>query len=206
MKRIVCCFFFLFVTCQAFSQVKTLLLNQLDQITSDSSKAASYAVYGKLTGDSVYTFKKFDLDNNLLTSGSFKDDSLHIPHGKFVYYEWIIPPNSGVDPGFAPDGMERFVSLTGSYLDGTLNGRWISFYPGGSVKQVATYVRGILHGGFQYYDLSGKVMISGLYIAGKKSGTWLMRGGKQEDEYVNGQLVSSLSGKKLRAKQAAGKN
>lgn len=206
MKRIIICFFLLIAGLNSYSQVKSIFLNRSDQITQDSTTAISYAVFGKLEGDSVYTFKKFDFNGILLTSGTFKDDSLHIPHGNFVYYDWITPNNNTTNQGYEIDGKERFISLTGKFLDGMRTGRWISYYSDGKLKQVVTYYKGIIHGPYQLFETSGKIQIQGLYIAGKKNGTWIMKGGKQEDEYVNDKLISSLSGKELRDKQAKSKN
>jgi antitoxin component YwqK of YwqJK toxin-antitoxin module len=206
MKRIITCFFLLIAGLNSYSQVKSIFLNRSDQITQDSTTAISYAVFGKLEGDSVYTFKKFDFNGVMLTSGTFKDDSLQVPHGNFVYYDWITPNNNTTNQGYEINGKERFISLTGKFLDGMRTGRWISYYTDGKLKQVVTYYKGIIHGPYQLFDTDGKIQIQGLYVAGKKNGTWIMKGGKQEDEYVNDRLISSLSGKKLRDKQAQSKN
>lgn len=206
MKRILFCFFLLIFGLNGYSQVKSVMLDRKDQFTSDSTLAATYAVYGKLSGDSLYTFKKFDFDGILLASGSFKDDSLQVPHGKFVYYSWITPENNTVNDGYEIKGKERFVSLTGNFVDGNLQGRWISYYPQGTMKQVITYYKGIVHGAFQNFDLKGRIMTSGLYINGQKNGVWMRDGGKQEDVYDHDKLISSLRGKKLRDKQAESKN
>ena len=177
------------------------MLDGKDRITPDSSLAVTYAVFGKLAGDTVYTFKKFDFTGVLLASGSFKDDSLSVPHGKFVYYDWITPENNTVNTGFEINGRERYVQLTGAFIDGNKTGRWLTYYPDGKFKQIVTYYKGVPHGAYQYYNMNGKLMVSGLYVAGKKNGTWTLNGGKQENEYVADQLISTLKGKKLREKQ-----
>jgi antitoxin component YwqK of YwqJK toxin-antitoxin module len=210
MKRIVVLFFLLLTSLFTYSQVKTVMFDSKEQVTQDSSLAATYAVYGKLAGDSVYTFKKFDFDGILLTSGSFKDDSLQVPHGQFIYYNWITPENNPVstygNSGFEINGKERYIEVRGSFKDGKRTGRWITFYPDGKMKQILTFTQGILHGGYQSFDHSGKVLVSGLYSSGKRNGIWTLDGGKQENEYVNDQLISSLRGKQLREKQEQRKN
>lgn len=202
MKPIIVCLLFLLFGSGAYSQVKTILLDRTDHITTDSTLAAGYAVYGRLSGDSLYTFKKFDNDGVLLTTGTFLDDSLHIPHGKFVYYDWITPQNNNVNEGYDINGKDRYIAVEGKFSKGLKTDRWIVFYPDGKLKEIATYKQGVLHGAYQLYSTNGKLQTSGLFIGGKKSGTWILRGGKQEDEYVNDKLVSSVSGKKLREKQA----
>jgi len=207
MKRII--LFFLLLTTgyiNSFGQVKSVLLNAKDEVTLDSAAARGYAVFGKIAGDSVYTFKKFDFDGILLASGSFLDDSLQVPHGKFTYYSWITPENNPVTMEYTIKGKERFIELTGSYRNGQRTGRWISFYPDGKMKQIMTFSQGIAHGAYYFYEPNGKMVVSGLYQAGKKNGTWILNGGKQENEYVNDVLISALKGKKLREKQANDKN
>ena len=206
MKRITLCFFLLIAGLSSYSQVKSILLDNKDQITKDSTLAITYAVYGKLTGDSLYTFKKFNFDGILLTSGSFRDDKLQVPEGKFVYYAWITPDNNNVNYSTEINGRERFIELTGIFHNGLRVGRWLSNYPDGKLKQVVTFSQGVAHGAFQYFDEDGKIKEQGLFRAGKKNGTWILNYGKQEDLYDNGKLISSLKGKKLRDKQAEGKN
>lgn len=53
MKRITLCFLLLIAGLSSYSQVKSILLDNKDQITQDSTQATTYAVYGKLTGDSL---------------------------------------------------------------------------------------------------------------------------------------------------------
>ncbi|MGY0041432.1 toxin-antitoxin system YwqK family antitoxin [Pedobacter sp. NJ-S-72] len=202
MKRILLCFFFLFAGVSTYAQIKTVFLDAKDQLTPDSTLAATYGVLGKVSGDSLYTFKKFDFEGILLASGSFRDDHMEIPVGKFVYYGWITPENNNRNDSFEINGRERFVELVGSYEDGRRNGRWITFYPDGKMKQIITFSQGIIHGPYLAFDIDGKQQVSGLYQSGKKEGTWTLNDGKQENEYVNDQLVSTLRGKKLREKQA----
>jgi len=203
MKRIIVCFFFLLAGLYSQAQIKTVLLDSKDQLTLDSALAVTYGVFGKIEGDSVYTFKKYDFTGVLLASGSFQDDKMEVPQGKFVYYSWITPENNTTNSGFEINGKERFIELTGSYIDGKRSGRWITFYPDGTIKQVVTFSQGIIHGPYQAFDADGKVQVAGIYKSGKKEGTWILNGGKQENEYVDDKLISTLKGKKLREKQLA---
>ena len=206
MMRILICFLFLAGSLTSSAQVKSILLDNKDQIVTDTAMAVAQAVFGKIEGDTVYSFKKFDLDGVLLTSGSFKDDSLHIPHGKFVYYDWVNAGDMYAAENYLIDGKERYIMVSGSFNNGLRFGKWLSFYQNGTVKEVALYAAGTLNGVYQRYTTAGKVDVSGTYISGKKTGTWILRGGKREDEYVDDKLISSLTGKKLREKQAQSKN
>ncbi|KIO75516.1 hypothetical protein TH53_20380 [Pedobacter lusitanus] len=205
MKRILVCFFFLFTGINVDAQIKTVLLDAKDQFTADSTLAVTYGVFGKISGDSLYTFKKFDFSGVLLASGSFRDDQMQIPQGKFIYYEWITPENNNSNDGFEIKGKERFVELIGSYEDGKRSGRWITFYPDGKMKQIITFSQGIIHGPYMAFDQDGREQVSGLYKSGKKEGTWILNGGKQENQYADDKLISTLRGKKLREKRAESK-
>lgn len=202
MKNLFIAFFFLFSGHNAFSQVKSVMFDIKDVMTLDSAKAVTYAVFGKVQGDSLYTFKKFDFEGILLASGTFRDDSLQIPHGKFIYYNWITPDNNPMSYEFEINGKERYVESTGTFTNGLKTGRWATYYPNGAMKQIATYAQGVLQGAYQEFSLTGKVKVSGLFVMGKKHGTWTLDEGKQENEYVNDQLISVLKGKQLRDKQA----
>ncbi|SDL73733.1 Antitoxin component YwqK of the YwqJK toxin-antitoxin module [Pedobacter antarcticus] len=202
MKKVWCFLVLLSVYSVTYAQVKNVWLNAKDEVIADSAQAVTYAVYGKLSGDSVYTFKKFDFDGILLASGSFRQDSLVEPHGQFIYYNWITPDNNYTNDSFEINGRERFIELVGNYRNGLRQGRWISYYTDKKIKQVITFDRGILHGAYQYFAPNGKLIAQGLYASGKKNGTWILNGGKQEDEYENDKLISSLKGRKLQQKQA----
>ncbi|WP_442591041.1 toxin-antitoxin system YwqK family antitoxin [Pedobacter sp. AW31-3R] len=206
MKNSFIVFLLLFIGHNSFGQVKSVMFDRKDQLTLDSAQAATYAVFGKVEGDSLYTFKKFDFEGILLASGTFKDDSLQVPHGKFTYYNWITPENNPVNMDFEINGRERYIESTGTFTNGLKTGRWITFYPNRAMKEIATYSQGVLHGAYQSFSIHGKIIISGLFVAGKKNGTWTLNGGKQENEYVNDQLISTLKGKKLRDKQVKGNN
>jgi hypothetical protein len=47
-----------------------------DRITTDKNKATSYAIYGKLSTEDLWMFKRYDLDNNLTQTGSYSDAAL----------------------------------------------------------------------------------------------------------------------------------
>lgn len=206
MKKIAVLLLLLFAGFNSYSQIRSVLLNNRDEIITDSAEAKYYAVYGKVAGDSLYTFKKFDFDGTLMTSGSFRDESLKIPQGKFIFYSWITPDNNPATMEYEVRGKERFIELTGVYQDGLQTGRWVSFYADGKMKQIMTFSMGIAHGAYMFYNYDGKLMVSGLFLNGKRNGTWILNSGKQENEYVNGELISTLKGKKLREKNAQNKN
>lgn len=156
----------------AFAQLKPIYLNR-DIIVKDSTQATSYGVFGKLSSEDLYVLKIFDLDNNLLTTGTYKDDNLKIPHGAFVYYADLNTFNEINMENFFLKGKSRFISGRGSFDDGRKTGRWISFFPDGRLMNVTTYINGVKHGFYGEYNRKGKVIASGVYAMDERDGEWL---------------------------------
>ena len=99
-----CCCTFL----QAFSQAKPIYFNG-NRITTDAERATSYGVYGKLSGENLWTLKRYDLYDNLMLSGSYKDEQLTIPHGKFIFYGSIFDYNDENFTNFKNAKTDRYI-------------------------------------------------------------------------------------------------
>jgi hypothetical protein len=184
----------LFVLCSfcGYGQVKTVFFDAKDKITTDSTKANSYAIYGKVTGDSLLAFKKYDLDGYLLVSGTFKDEALTIPQGKFVYYDWIDPNDNFRNMETVARGKERFIVLSGNFENGLRQGQWLTFYENGEVKNVMNYDKNVLQGAFKTFDNEGKLLESGEFVNNKKEGVWTLKGGLQVVTFKNDKVVSQI--------------
>lgn len=169
----------------AFGQYKPIYFWG-ENIVTDSTKATSYGIFGKLTGENLYALKVFDLRNNLITTGTYKDEKLKIAHGAFVYYASVQVFNGMNATNFVLKDKERFLSGKGFFTDGKKTGRWISFYPDGRIMNVTSYVNDIKHGFFGVYTKKGKVVVSGTYIDDEKDGEWLYDNGKVKEIYVKG--------------------
>ncbi|MEJ5963156.1 hypothetical protein [Pedobacter immunditicola] len=185
----------LFVLCSfnGFGQVKTVFFDAKDKVTADSTEANSYAIYGKVTGDSVYVFKKYDLDGYLLVTGSFKDDDLTIAHGKFVYYDWINPYDSFTNQEAVARGKERYITLSGNFENGLRQGLWISYYVNGDVKDVANYNKNLLNGEYKSFEANGDLKESGQFVNNKKEGEWKLKGGLQIVKFENDKVISTVN-------------
>lgn len=187
------------------AQVKTVYFNEEDVLITDSTQAVSYALVGRLSGDSVYTVKKFDAEGYLMMTGSYKDDAFKVPHGSFVYYDWvemISPIGNYVVP---PNGKERFINLRGSFRNGKREGRWTTYYQSGSIKDVVHYRGNIMEGEYKNFDYKGNLETSGQFVNNKKEGTWITRGGRVVYEFKDDKIVSTIrkSKKQLEAERAA---
>lgn len=187
------------------AQVKTVYFNEDDEIVKDSTLAYSYALVGQVTGDSVYTVKKFDAEGYLMMTGSYKDDAFKVPHGDFVYYDWveiISPMGNYVVPA---SGKERFINLRGTFRNGLREGRWITYYQSGSIKDVMHYKRNLMDGEYRNFDYKGNLDTFGNFINNKKEGAWVTKAGHVVYQFKNDKIVSTTrkSKKQLESERAA---
>ena len=187
-----------------FSQaqvLKKVYFDYKDQLITDSTQAVAYAIFGKVSGSNAYVIKKYDVDGYLMITGSFLDDSLKVADGKFVFYDWITDDNTLDGTISVKQGKERFVSITGNYVNGEKQGTWISFYPDGKAKNVVNFSHDIFDGEFKSFNAKGVLTDSGMYVQGKKNGVWLRDSGRTAETYQNDKLISTVqkSRKELKA-------
>lgn len=202
------CFVFLLICLGFFAdaqEVKPIYFYG-DQITVDKDKATSYAIYGKLSTEDLWMFKRYDLDDNLLQTGSYADGSLTVAQGKFVFYMDVVKFNLIYNTTFNLPGKTRFVSQQGSFLNGFEQGKWLLFYPDGNIFNAQNFVDGKMNGPFVTYNKNGIVLISGIYVDGEKDGEWLMNEGKLKQIYKMGVLLSSERVKKAKNVKATAIN
>lgn len=201
MKRLVLVLAFFLFYLNGFSQVRTLYYDDQDHVISDSTEAWSYAISGKLAGDSVYTYKKFDADGFVTVTGSFKDEGLKIAHGKFMYYDWV-DQLSNLGYTLPPaNGKERYVMVSGRYKDGKKDGKWYTFYPDGKLKNVVVFSNDVMNGEFKYFDSKGKLDTWGNYRNGKKYGEWVSGAGRKIQQFENDVATSTIKKSKKQLKE-----
>lgn len=179
MKKISVLLFSIFFYCTVNAQVSAIYFYG-DQITKDKEKATSYAVFGKLSTDSLYVLKLYDLDDNLLQTGFYKDEELKIPHGKFLIYKSVEDFNYDNETNFYIKNKDRFLFEQGEYKDGKKIGRWIQFFPDEKIFSITTYLEGYRHGEYKVYNRRGKLTTVGHYKLDLKDGIWLNNEGKKE--------------------------
>ncbi|RZL66906.1 MAG: hypothetical protein EOO93_04655 [Pedobacter sp.] len=167
-----------------------------DQLTNDKDKATSYAVYGKVSTDSVWSFKRYDLYDNLLQTGSYSDETLTVAHGKFTFYADIIQFNNVYSERFVIKGKTRFVAQEGNFVNGLEQGKWLVFFPDGNIFSSQEFVDGKLHGKFITYNRYGVEVTNGNFVTGEKHGEWLLEKGTIREIWNMGVLVSRENIKK----------
>ncbi len=195
-KRSILLFGLCCIITSCYAQVKPIYFIG-DELTTDSTRATSYAIYGKLSTDELWLIKRYDLYNNLLITGSYKDGQLKIPHGQFNYYHNVDRFNNENDTYFYFKDRDRFLSRTGSFINGMQNGEWLTFYPDGKVFTSYVFINNVLNGAHTKYDRKGNIEVKGNYVEGKKDGVWLFYGGLQKNVYQLDSLLSVVKDKKL---------
>ncbi|MFA6277573.1 MAG: hypothetical protein WC622_12530 [Pedobacter sp.] len=191
MRKFLIVFILLIGSISAYAQVAPLYFNG-NQVTTDRNEATSYAIYGKVSTENVWTFKRYDLYDNLIQTGSYEDETLSTPHGYFNFYMDIETFNNTHRANFNLKGKTRFLSQQGNFVHGVEQGKWMLFYPDGNVLSTQNYVNGELNGEFKTYDKYGNVEEGGNYVNGKKEGEWVSLDGTRKDIYENGDLKSSV--------------
>jgi antitoxin component YwqK of YwqJK toxin-antitoxin module len=196
MKCQVLLFFFSLGYFTAYAQVAPVYF-QGDRVTANKERATSYAIYGKLSDQEIWAFKRYDLYNNLIQTGAYKDEQLSVPHGTFTFYMDIDDYNQLYSSRFKlAKGQFRFVSQKGNFANGVEDGRWFLYFPDGNVMNYQDFVNGKLHGEFVTLDRLGKILIKGNYVDGEKDGKWILEGNDRTAVYEKGKLIATFKGNK----------
>lgn len=193
-------FLILFGTSNAYAQAKPIYFNDKG-VTSDPKTATAYGVYGKLSTDELWVLKKYDLYDNVIYTGSFKDELLSQPHGKFTFYNSIAAYNSLNSTNYNNRITDIYVSQKGEFLDGFETGTWFNYFPDGRIMHTSNFKNGKLDGQIRFYTSSGKLVCVGQYKDDLKVGIWYNLEKKQKQIYVNDNLldVSKLTKLELAA-------
>lgn len=157
-----------------------------DKIISDPKFATFYGVFGKLSSSNTYALKVYDIYNNLVKTGTYKDETLKIPHGKFSYYAFIDIFNEWHGTEFSVKKTDRFLSEQGKFDNGNRHGIWLTFYPDGKVMSIINYINGYKHGEFSLFDKDGNTLIFGNYKLDVKENVWNYYKEGFTETYVNG--------------------
>ncbi|WP_113664188.1 toxin-antitoxin system YwqK family antitoxin [Pedobacter nanyangensis] len=190
MKYKLLIFFCFGAVLQVFSQAKPIYFNG-NRIVSDARQATSYGVYGKLSGEDLWVLKRYDLYDNLMLSGAYKDEQLAKPHGKFIFYGSIYDYNDENFTNFKNAKTDRYITQDGSYVDGLEEGKWTDYFPDGKILGYRTYLNGKLHGDIALFNYKGRREIYGHYKNGLKDGTWYNLKRRTKEIFNEDKLIST---------------
>ncbi|MFN0257073.1 toxin-antitoxin system YwqK family antitoxin [Pedobacter ureilyticus] len=179
----------------AFAQAIPIYFNG-NRVTTDKERATSYGVYGKLSGEDLWVLKRYDLDDNLLFSGAYKDEQLTKPHGKFIFYGSIFDYNYQNFSNFKNETTDRYITQQGEYVDGLEQGKWTDYFPDGRIMGYRNYVNGKLEGETAFFNYKGRRMLVGHYKGGLRVGTWYDLKKKIKEVFEDDKLISTTKLKK----------
>ncbi|WP_428329547.1 hypothetical protein [Mucilaginibacter sp.] len=161
----------LFFTLGVFAQVSKIYVNADGKFTTNSKHAVSYDLIEKLS-DTAYHVLTYDMKDTILTEGTYKDELLSIPNGKFKYYMNRINP-AGLDSALLTE-TGNYVYRVGYFLNGVKTGMWVDYWKKGVKKYSFVFKESKLNGRYRCYDYhyNNYVTEEGNYIDNKKDGEW----------------------------------
>ncbi|MCK5029342.1 MAG: hypothetical protein KAR57_06895 [Bacteroidales bacterium] len=109
--------------------------------------------------------EEFDINENLIFSGSFKND---IPIGVHRYFD----SNGKVKSSKTYDFFGKMKADGIVFENGKEDGDWIYYHENEKKKAVGKYRNGKKQGSWKYYYPNGRIQQSGSYVTGKLSGIW----------------------------------
>jgi len=157
------------LTLNASAQVRKRFYNKDNKVIKDSTKAVSYSLFQK-GSDSTWSYVKIDTRTNIpIERGTYLDEDLTIPEGKFVYYQTIIEQKRIDDHHSSIDTIFR-VKETGVFINGLKEGVWVSYFVNGQKHFLRTFENNQLNGLFEEYTDSGWLFTRSNYIKGLREG------------------------------------
>ncbi|TQM48574.1 antitoxin component YwqK of YwqJK toxin-antitoxin module [Arcticibacter tournemirensis] len=195
--------FLLLLSINNRAQTRRYYLGPGNEIVSDSTKAEFYILVEYDKTDSTWKMQQYTLSDTLRVIGSFKDEQLKVPHGKFVVYNLFrissqrkySPLSKRIETEIIP--LRYYIADSGAYVNGQKEGEWTHFFSDGRIEYIYTYKGDQLNGRFRSYNYTTqKILIEGNYENGSKEGKWLTFAASGdilvEDTYKNNILRKSL--------------
>ena len=119
------------------------------------------------------------MKDTLMVIGSFKDEQLEVPHGKFTIFKITEPyPMIRYDAATRrivtdQEPAKYYIATTGYFVNGKKDGEWSDYYLSGNLQFVRTWTNGELTGRYRSYGAnSQKVLVEGDYVNGSREGVW----------------------------------
>jgi antitoxin component YwqK of YwqJK toxin-antitoxin module len=135
---------------------------------ADSINAKSYMVVTRVS-DTDWLAKQYLMNNIIKCLGTYKDQNLTTPNGKFTYYNQN--KSQGVDAKNAD--TINYVQMSGYFIDGLKTGTWTTYFKNGNIEYINNYKNDKLNGLYESYNYdSNTILIKGYYADNKRNGEW----------------------------------
>src|ERR1700748_1254668 len=181
MKKLFTLLALVIATSQLFAQTQKVYLAKSGKFTTNADRASGYLLVQKLSGSEGYMASRYDMSNNLISKGTYKDEGLITPSGKFVYYK---KADDGQIFRNASNKEESkyYLSSTGYYANGKREGLWTEYAQNGEKTTECNYENGVLNG--PYKAFTDNYYGEGTAMNGRITGKF--------DWYTNGKLAAEL--------------
>lgn len=156
------CLLFFVVRCSlSFAQIQKTYVAKDGSYMNDPKKAVAYLLVQKL-GDSAFMAKKYDMRDTILFVGTYKDNMLTIPNGRFTIYNkkrLAKDKNAAKVDSTVSDELNikfdtnNYVKMAGYYLNGKRTGEWVEYMAKGKKTAEYTYENDKLNGLCRTYNL-----------------------------------------------------
>ncbi|OCX52604.1 hypothetical protein BEL04_14240 [Mucilaginibacter sp. PPCGB 2223] len=196
----------LFFSVTAFGQLTTTLKNEPTPLPSsqDTLIGPPGIKITKLADGSGWFASKYDARGILQACGTFLDEKMTMPHGRFKYFTHTSADTSTrynyqrhqTDTTFEP--AKTYLSTLGYFSHGEKSGQWTDFGPTGAIIGMATFEHNKLNGPYQTYNTStGKLSVEGQFVNGIREGSWNLLSFEGDtmstDIYKKGEVVKTIS-------------
>lgn len=157
------------------AQVSKIYVDSKGIFTADSRHARSYDLIEKLS-DTAYQVRTYNMKDTILMEGTYKDELLKIPNGRFIYYSKKTIPEKF--DGVIIADTNNFISMVGYFLNGLKVGMWVEYQSRGIKNCTYFYKKDMANGIYQRFDKSHNsyVVEEGNYIDDKREGEWNLYG------------------------------
>jgi antitoxin component YwqK of YwqJK toxin-antitoxin module len=180
MKNLFSLLALMFITSQLFAQTQKVYLTKSGKFTPNAEKASSYLLVQKLNSSEGYLATQYDMRNNLVSKGTYKDEQLTVPSGKFVYY---AKDDNGVFHNASyKEENKYYMSSIGYFANGKREGMWTEYAPNGDKTLECNYENGLLNGAYKAY--ANNYTGEGTAVNGQINGKF--------DWHTNGMLAAEL--------------
>jgi len=185
----------------ADAQINKKFYNKNGKETKDSTKAVAYLLYQKTDQDSVWSAVMLDMHRRPIFKGSYLDEELTIPVGKFVTYQNVVHQHKVSEHQSSLDTVIA-VKQTGYYINGLKEGIWITYFPNGNKQSIKTFENNELNGLFEEYDDNEIIFSRCNYIKGLREGdSYIFRADSSVASYNKFWHGNSIESKEYDAKE-----
>ena len=182
----------------AFAQVQKAYVTKDGDFSDDPKKGVAYVIVEKLPGDSAYIMRNYDMNDTILMQGTYKDQFLKIPNGRFIYYykDHVSTKTISEMKSVIRD-TNNYVKKVEYYTNGVRTGVWVEYIARNQKSSEYTYANNQKNGKYKLYYDNLQSWTEGNMVNDLMEGTaYTYRADSlliSEHQYVNNKLVNTIN-------------